>query len=115
MNQEFPPVSFQSIVLMFSAAILQYLGLTPNPVTQKIEKNLPMAKQTIDTLEVLKLKTKGNLDADEEKLLDGLLYELRMHYLKASETIQTAQSEEKKENTTYSLPAGARDLSANQN
>jgi len=98
MNQELPPVSFQSIVLMFSAAVLQYLGLTPNPITQKIETNLPMAKQTIDTLEVLKLKTKGNLDADEEKLLDGLLYELRMHYLKASETNQSAKPEAKKEN-----------------
>jgi|UniRef100_A0A7C6EC19 hypothetical protein len=83
MSEELPPVSFHSIVLMFSAAALHYLGITPDPQTQKIEKNLPMAKQTIDTLEILKKKTKGNLDAEEEKLLDGLLYELRMHYLKA--------------------------------
>ncbi|MDH5683049.1 MAG: DUF1844 domain-containing protein [bacterium] len=85
MNQELPPVSFQSIILMFSAAVLQYLGITPNPLTNKTEKNLSMAKQTIDTLEVLKAKTKGNLDAEEEKLLDSLLYELRMHYLKTTE------------------------------
>ncbi len=86
MNQELPAASFQSIILMFSAAVLQYLGATPNPLTNKTEKNLPMAKQTIDTLEILKIKTKGNLDADEQKLLDSLLYELRMHYLKATET-----------------------------
>lgn len=85
MNQELPPVSFQSIILMFSAAVLQYLGITPNPLTNKTEKNLSMAKQTIDTLEVLKAKTKGNLDAEEEKLLDSLLYELRMHYVKTTE------------------------------
>lgn len=85
MSEELPPVSFHSIILMFSAAALHYLGITPDPQSQKIEKNLPMAKQTIDTLEILKKKTKGNLDAEEEKLLEGLLYELRMHYLKAVE------------------------------
>lgn len=86
MNQELPKVSFSSIVLMLSAAALHYLGITPDPQSQKPEKNLPLAKQTIDSLEVLKLKTKGNLDANEEKLLDDLLYELRMHYLKAVQT-----------------------------
>ena len=86
MNEELPPVSFASIVFMFSAAALQYLGIAPNPVTNKTEKNLPMAKQTIDTLEILKNKTHGNLDNEEAKLIEGLLYELRMHYLKATET-----------------------------
>jgi hypothetical protein len=85
MSEELPPVSFQSIVLMFTAAALQYLGVAPNPVTQKIETNLPMAKQTIDTLEILKKKTQGNLDAEEDKLLEGLLFELRMHYLRVTE------------------------------
>jgi hypothetical protein len=88
MSQELPPISFKSITLMFSAAVLQYLGITPNPLTNKTEKNLPMAKQTIDTLEVLKQKTRGNLDNDEEKLLDSLLYDLRMHYVKATESTE---------------------------
>ena len=94
MNEELPPVSFASIVFMFSAAALQYLGIAPNPVTNKTEKNLPMAKQTIDTLEILKNKTHGNLDNEEAKLIDGLLYELRLHYLKATETKESKDSKD---------------------
>ena len=46
------------------------------------EKNLPAAKQTIDILDMLSEKTKGNLGADEQSLLQGVLYELKMRYVK---------------------------------
>ncbi len=46
-----------------------HIGEIPNPETGKTEKNLPLAKQSIDIIEMLKEKTKGNLDPEEE--VDG--------------------------------------------
>ena len=60
-----------------------HIGEIPNPETGKTEKNLPLAKQSIDIIEMLKEKTKGNLDPEEEKLLDIVLYDLRMKYVNA--------------------------------
>ena len=57
------------------------VGKLENPVTRKIEKNLEQARFLIDTLGILKEKTKNNLTTDEEKLLDEALYSLRMIYV----------------------------------
>lgn len=57
------------------------LGVLPNPMTQKPEENLNQAKFIVDTLDLLKTKTKGNLDKEEAELLEQLLYELRMAYV----------------------------------
>ena len=57
------------------------LGVIENPMTNKKEENLIQAKFLIDTLGVLKDKTKGNLTNEEEKLLENVLYELRMQYV----------------------------------
>ena len=65
--------------LVFQAMI--FLGDMPNPVTQQPEKNLRQAKFLIDTLALLKEKTKGNLNKQEEELLNGSLYELQMRYV----------------------------------
>ena len=59
-----------------------HLGAIPDPNTGKTEKNLPLAKQTIDLLGVLREKTRNNLDSEEENLFDHLLYDLRMAYIK---------------------------------
>ena len=45
------------------------------------EPDALLARQTIDTLEMLRDKTRGNLDAEEEKLFDSLIYELRMRFV----------------------------------
>ncbi len=65
--------------LVFQAMI--FLGDMPNPVTQQPEKNLRQAKFFIDTLALLREKTKGNLTKQEEDLLNGSLYELQMRYV----------------------------------
>jgi len=65
--------------LVFQAMI--FLGDMPNPVTQQPEKNLRQAKFLIDTLALLREKTKGNLTKQEEDLLNGSLYELQMRYV----------------------------------
>lgn len=72
---------FQGLVVSLAAATMQHLGKTLNPATNKIEKNLPAAQATIDMLDMLEAKTKGNLSDAEAKLLKGLLAELKLNYV----------------------------------
>ncbi len=80
-----PEVNFSSFVFSLSTSVMYHLGDFPDPVSQKTEKNLAAAKQTIDILGMLKEKTEGNLDDNEKDLLDGMLFELRMRYVKEKE------------------------------
>ncbi|MBI5971112.1 MAG: DUF1844 domain-containing protein [Deltaproteobacteria bacterium] len=81
--QVLPPLDFSTFVLSLSTSALMNLGLVENPVTKKIEKEMPMARQTIDLLALLQEKTKGNLTKEEAKLLEDVLHELRVWYCKA--------------------------------
>ncbi len=65
--------------LAFQAMI--FLGEIPNPTTHESEKNLPQAKLLIDTLALLREKTKGNLDTQEDNAINGYLYELQMKFV----------------------------------
>ncbi|PKN35258.1 MAG: DUF1844 domain-containing protein [Deltaproteobacteria bacterium HGW-Deltaproteobacteria-19] len=80
----YPEVSFASFVVSLSTTVLYHFGDIPDPVTNKTERNLPAAKQTIDILGMLQRKTTGNLDEGEKALLDSALFELRMRYVKES-------------------------------
>jgi hypothetical protein len=76
-------IDFATFVLSLSTSALYQMGLVPGPEGSKLEEPNPvLARQTIDTLEMLQDKTRGNLDEEEQKLLQGLLYELRMHFVK---------------------------------
>lgn len=79
-----PEISFINLIFSLSTSVLIQLGEIQDPVTQQLAKNLPLAKQTIDLIGMLKEKTKGNLTSDEEKLLENILYDLRMRYVKAT-------------------------------
>lgn len=72
---------FVQLVLMFQTAGMQQLGKLMNPLTKKTERNIEQAKFSIDLLDMIKSKTKGNLSGEEEKLLEQALYGLRMNYL----------------------------------
>ncbi|UCG51668.1 MAG: DUF1844 domain-containing protein [Candidatus Latescibacterota bacterium] len=72
---------FLQIVSMFQVAALQQLGKLPNPVTNKIERDLEQAKMSVDILAMLKEKTKGNLSEQEEEFLGKVLFESQMNYL----------------------------------
>lgn len=72
---------FTQIVLMFQGAAWQHLGKVMNPATNKVERDLAQAKNTIDILGMLQAKTKGNLSDNEKKFLEHALYELRMNYI----------------------------------
>jgi hypothetical protein len=77
-----PEITFASLILSLSSTAFMNLGALPDPNTGQTEKNLPLAKQTIDLLGVLREKTRNNLELDEENLFDHLLYDLRMAYIK---------------------------------
>lgn len=79
-----PDFSFFLTTLALQASI--YLGQIPNPATNKKEEDLPQAKFIIDTLGMLKEKTKGNLTSEEGTLLENVLYELRMQYISKQKT-----------------------------
>ena len=68
--------------LMMEAMIA--LGDLEHPVTHKKDTNLEHAKILIDTLEMLKEKTKNNLSKEENEAMDSILYDLRMRFVAKS-------------------------------
>ena len=76
-----PEVTFTTFVLSIASSGLVQLGEVPDPESGETIENLLMAKHTIDVLNMLRDKTQGCLDDDEKKLMDALLYELRMKYV----------------------------------
>jgi len=82
---EYPPITFSDFVVSLSTSAIYHFGDIPDPVSKTAEKNLDAAKQTIDILGIIEQKTKGNLDENEKKLMDAILYELRMRYVKEKE------------------------------
>lgn len=76
-----PQVTFSTFILSLASSALVQLGEVPNPETGVTEQDLVLAKHTIDILTMLECKTRQCLDSDEARLLDGMLYELRMKYV----------------------------------
>ena len=72
---------FLSLVFSLSAAAMQQMGKLTNPVTSKIEKNLEQAKISIDMIEMLVEKTKGNLTTEENKLIASTLSDLQLNFV----------------------------------
>lgn len=83
-SQTFPPVDFSMFILSLSTSVLFHLGEIPDPQTKKTQKNLELAKHTIDIIDMLNKKTKGNLTEGETKLTENILYDLKMRYVNAS-------------------------------
>ena len=85
---ELPSIDFATFVLSLAASGMMHLGMAPDPTQPEqapSEPNLPLAQQTIDTLAMLQSKTQGNLEEEERKLLESVLYELRMGFVRARE------------------------------
>jgi hypothetical protein len=76
---------FVYLVGSFELSAMQFMGKIKNPITDKIERNLEQAQFSIDMLDMLKIKTKGNLQDYEEKLLENILGQLKMNYVDESE------------------------------
>jgi hypothetical protein len=81
---ELPQIDFSTFILSLSHSGFVHLGDAPSPDGQSRATNLVLARQTIDLLDLLSEKTKGNLTGEEERLLSHVLYELRMRYVEVS-------------------------------
>jgi hypothetical protein len=77
-----PEITFASFLISLSSSAFIHLGEIPDPATKEVKKDLALAKQTIDILGLLREKTRNNLQEEEDKLFDHLLYDLRMRYVK---------------------------------
>jgi hypothetical protein len=74
-------LTFSTFVLSLSTSVLVSLGELPDPLKNEEDLNLPLAKQTISLIEMLTEKTKGNLSEEEERMINNILYDLRMKYV----------------------------------
>ncbi len=72
---------FMQLVLMFHQAAWQQLGKIPNPMTNKVERDIEQARMSIDLLDMLKTRTQGNLNEDESRMLEQVLRELKLNFV----------------------------------
>jgi len=79
-----PGVDFNTFIMSLNASALYNLGMIADPGTGQKNKNTAMAKQTIDIIAMLKEKTKGNLEEEEKNLIENILHDLRLMYVKES-------------------------------
>jgi hypothetical protein len=78
------PIAFSTFIIGLASTALIHLGDTVNPETGRTERNLELARQSMDLLSMLREKTRGNLTEDEEKLFSTLLTDLRLRFVEAS-------------------------------
>ncbi len=83
-----PPLDFSSLFLPFYTQALFKLGAAVDPISQKIDENVDLAKRFIDLLDLLKEKTSGNLESEEETLLNNGLHQLKILYMEKSKIIK---------------------------
>jgi hypothetical protein len=76
------------LILMFQTAAMQHLGKIKNPITDKIERDLPQAQISIDMLDMLREKMKGNLTEPETHIINSVVQDLKLNFVdeKAKET-----------------------------
>ena len=80
------PFDFHTFILSLGSSALLHLGELEHPEAGDARPDLAMAKHTIDILAMLEEKTKGNLTPPEEKLMESLLFDLRLRYVEATKT-----------------------------
>ena len=82
-DRRLPPADFSTFILSLGSSALIHLGEVEPPGETGKRRDLPMAKHTIDLLTLLWEKTRSNLTPEEDKLLESLLYDLRLRYVEA--------------------------------
>lgn len=91
-----PPASFAGIIDEYYLRTIMALGQFPNPATGRFHFDLESAKYSIDTLAVLEEKTKGNLQPEEKRALEEVLYRLRMTFVQETRNPPDAQELERR-------------------
>ena len=105
-------ISFFQLVLSLQAAAWQQMGKVASPITGKVERDLDQAKVSIDILNMMQKKTKGNLTPQEQKLIDDTLHDLHLNFVDEvkkgrEEPADTKKPEEKE--TSDTEPSGETD------
>ena len=73
--------NFSTLILSIASSAAMAMGIAPNPSTNKIEKDLEMARFNIDLLVLLQTKTKGNLSKEEEDFLKNVISDLQLKFV----------------------------------
>lgn len=110
-TEEMHKALFTNLVMMLGSSAMQQMGKLVNPLTNETETNLEGAQITIDMIEMLKVKTTGNLDEDENKLLGDLLASLQMNYVETAKSAPKtgAPKTDEAETKTHETPEIAKD------
>ncbi len=82
-ERKLPELDFSTFVLSLTTSAMVHLGEAPHP-DGSTRKELALAKQTIDLLGLLQAKTQGNLTDEERRLLEEVLYDLRLRYVSSA-------------------------------
>ncbi len=85
-GSKLPEIDFAAFIESLAQQALMHLGVLPHPETGERLRELVLARQTIDILQVLHAKTQGNLTADEKQLFDAVLHDLRLVFVQVSQT-----------------------------
>jgi len=86
-------ISFAQFIISLGTTAAVHFGDLPDPVSgERGEPDLIAASQMIELLALLQAKTQGNLEPAEAKLLDDLLYDLRMRFVQAQQQPRVTQS-----------------------
>jgi hypothetical protein len=84
-SENLEEATFLSIVLRMATGSYISLGLVEDPMTGEKNKDLEMAKYLIDSIRILKKKTRGNLDKEEEGYLNNIIQDLELKFVKEKE------------------------------
>ncbi len=90
--REMPNPTFADLVALLSTQAMMFLGLIPNPATQKAETQLPTARYFIDLISILEEKTAGQLTKEESAILGETLHSLRMTFMQCSKQTGSKQT-----------------------
>lgn len=88
-DKEFHAALFAHLVMSLAQSAMMALGKVVNPATNRAEVNLEAAQQTIDLLDMLQAKTRGNLDQDEDRMLKGAISMLKLNYVETAQASPT--------------------------
>ncbi len=80
-DRETRQLNFTSFIVGLASQAFMFLGVVPDPSTGQVRKDLEQARTMIDVLAMLATKTAGNRTEDEDRMIEDLLYELRMRFV----------------------------------
>jgi hypothetical protein len=98
---------FVQLLLTFQTAAYHQMGKIASPLSGKVERNLQQAQNSIDILGMIQEKTQGNLSEAEQRMIDNILYELRMNFLEEQKKEKEAPEAEVKSKEQKQTQKGA--------